>query len=36
MIEAHALSQQSRLHINNTRDFDRVQGLTLQNQAQSP
>jgi tRNA(fMet)-specific endonuclease VapC len=31
MIAAHALSQQSTLVTNNTREFDRVPGLTLEN-----
>ena len=35
MIAAHALSQQSTLVTNNTREFDRVPGLTLENWAQS-
>jgi tRNA(fMet)-specific endonuclease VapC len=35
MIAAHALSQQSTLVTNNTREFDRVPGLTLENWVQS-
>jgi tRNA(fMet)-specific endonuclease VapC len=35
MIAAHALSQQTTLVTNNTREFDRVPGLTLENWAQS-
>jgi tRNA(fMet)-specific endonuclease VapC len=35
MIAAHALSQQSRLVTNNTREFARVPGLALENWVQS-
>jgi tRNA(fMet)-specific endonuclease VapC len=34
-IAAHALSQQSTLVTNNTRELDRVPGLTLENWVQS-
>jgi tRNA(fMet)-specific endonuclease VapC len=35
MIAAHALSQKSTLVTNNTREFDRVPGLMLENWVQS-
>jgi tRNA(fMet)-specific endonuclease VapC len=35
MIAAHALSQQSTLVTNNTREFERVPGLRLENWVQS-